>query len=512
MKFFATSDARRLDEYTIENEPIASIDLMERASYALYWEFLRNFPYTQPILIFAGPGNNGGDALALARMLLTSGFEASVYLVYTASLSVDCETNRQRLIENYPNSLTELKYDFIKPEILQNTIIIDGLFGSGLSRSLTGIFAETVNWINQSSCTVVSIDLPSGLQSELLLAPKGEKDHIDFQTSTCVRADKTFSFQFPKLAFLLPETAEFVGDWQILDIGIHPEGIKLISSNLFYLEEKDVSIILKKRPKFSHKGTFGHVFIVAGSTGMAGASVLSSKAALRSGAGLVTVHGPECNRTIVQTAVPEVIFETDYKNNFSSKIPGIKSYNAIAVGPGIGTENETAFMLEQFLKLNKKPCILDADALNIISQRKELLRILTKNSLLTPHPKEFDRLFGKCENSVERMKKAVEKAQELGVIIILKGAHTLIATPDGMLFFNSTGNSGMATAGSGDVLTGLLTGLLAQGYTPEETAKLGVFLHGRAADLALKDQSVESLIASDIIQYFGDAFCSINVK
>ena len=505
MKFFTTSQIRQLDQFTIENEQISSINLMERAAQVLYLEVLRKVESDQSVLIFAGPGNNGGDALAVARMLLQSTLQVQVILLHTGKLSADCETNQERLFAKFPTALSTQSDRFEAPVIEQNTIIIDGLFGSGLTRPLSGIYAEAIHWINKSGCKVFAIDIPSGLQGEenIPLAPKGEQD------IAIIEADYTFSLQFPKLAFLLPENAEYVGKWTILDIGIHPKTIAETDSNFYYLEKTDVQLILKPRSMFSHKGTFGHAFIVAGSKGMAGASVLSSKAALRSGAGLVTVHGPECNRTIVQTVVPEVIFQSDVETDFSSDLLSIEPYSAIAIGPGIGKQPETATMIRKFLKNATKPCILDADALNIIGEDKELLQFIPKNSILTPHPKEFERLFGGCVNSYERIKKASDMARKLGVIIILKGSHTLIATPDGKMYFNSTGNSGMATAGSGDVLTGILVGLLAQGYTPEETAKLGVYLHGRAGDLALKEQTEESLIAGDIICHIGEAFRSL---
>ena len=495
MKFFTTSKISLLDKYTIEHEPIRSIDLMERAADVLYWEFIARFPYLQAVCIIAGPGNNGGDALAMARMLLSSGYSVSAYLLHTGSLSDDCETNKKHLLERFPEALTELKTEFIAPEITRDTIIIDGLFGSGLSRPLTSIYAQATEWINNSVCKVVAIDIPSGLQ--------GEENKLS-EKSIIVKADLTLTLQFPKLAFLFPENAPFVGNWEALNIGIHPEAIEQTSSNLFYLEEKDIVKLLKKRTKFSHKGTFGHALIVAGSKGMAGASVLAAKAALRSGVGLVTVHGPECNRIITQTAIPEAIFQSD--------LTTIDRYNAIAIGPGIGTHAETAAILRDLLIKTDRPCILDADALNIISQQNDLLQLIPKYSILTPHPKEFERLFGVSNSSYERMLKAQESAKLYGVYIILKGAHTLIATPDGMLYFNSTGNSGMATAGSGDVLTGILVGLLAQGYSPEEVAKIGVFLHGLAADLALEDESKESLIAGDIIDRLGKAFKSVRDK
>jgi NAD(P)H-hydrate epimerase len=324
-----------------------------------------------------------------------------------------------------------------------------------------------------------------------------------------VEAHLTLSLQFPKLAFLFVENSICVGEWKVLDIGLHPQAIEDTPSETYFLEEKDIKLLIKNRSKFGHKGTFGHAFIVAGSRGMAGASILSAKAALRSGAGLVTVHSCSANRNIVQTALPEAIFSTDESEDYITNVFESNLFDHIALGPGIGMMPDTEFMLESILKTLEKSCVLDADALNIISRKKELLQLIPQKSILTPHPKEFERMFGKCDSTYQRMKKALEAAHKMSVIIILKGAYTLIAMPDGTCFFNSTGNSGMATAGSGDVLTGILVSLMAQGYSSEDTAKIGVFLHGRAGNLALELQSEESLIASDIISQLGNEFKSI---
>ncbi len=503
MKFFSTNQIQQLDQYTIEHEPIASIDLMERAADALYWEFIGEISYLHPICILAGPGNNGGDALAMARMLLVSGYSVTVYLLHTGTLSDNCEINRKRLLEGFHESLTKLKNKFTAPTITEDTTIVDGLFGSGLSRPLTGIYAEAIEWLNSTTCQVVSIDIPSGLHGEV---------NTIIDLSAIVKANLTLSIQFPKLTFLLPESAEFVGNWRTVDIGIHQKAIDGLDSNLFYLDRNEISLLIKNRTKFSHKGTFGHSYIVAGSIDMAGAAVLSAKAALRSGAGLVTVHSAAENRVIVQSVIPEAIFQSDNSNDFITEIGNLYSFNSIAIGPGIGTNDETLKMLRHFLMNYDKPCILDADALNIISHNTGLLALIPKNSIITPHPKEFDRLFGKCNSGYERMKKASEVAQQLGITTILKGANTLIATADGKVFFNSTGNSGMATAGSGDVLTGMLAGLLAQGYQPDESAKIAVYLHGLAGDLTLERQSVESLLAGDIIENIGRAFTSVRTS
>lgn len=499
MKFFNTSQIKELDQYTIKQEPIASIDLMERAADAICKAILNKIDFDQPVYIFAGPGNNGGDALALARMMLCSKLKVHVYLLHTGKLSADCETNRQRLVDEFQDSITERINEFIAPEVSPGSILIDGLFGSGLTRPITGFFADAVNWINGSGCNVLSIDIPSGLQGE---------ENPDLNVPI-VKATYTFSLQFPKLALLLPENEKFVGQWEVLDIGIHPKAIAETESNFMLLETSDIRSILKDRSKFSHKGTFGHALIIAGSYGMAGASVLSGKAALRAGAGLVTVHGCASNRTIIQTAVPEVLFQADQFDNFISDVNVLEIYNAVAVGPGIGTKPETAGMLRKLLDQLNKPCVLDADALNIISFEKDLLELIPKNSLLTPHPKEFERLFGKCNSSFERIMKAQKIAENYELIIVLKGAYTLIALPNGRLIFNSTGNAGMATAGSGDVLTGILAGLLAQGYEAVQAAQLAVFIHGKAADYALIEQSEESMMARDIINSLGKAFKSL---
>lgn len=323
MKFFSTHQIRSLDQYSIEHEPISSIDLMERAAAGIYKKYIETFSHQQPVLVFAGPGNNGGDALALARMLLHDGFVVKVILLHANKLSPDCETNRQRLLEKFSENLVEHLNTFIVPEIDKNTIIVDGLFGSGLSRSLNGIFAEAINWINQSACKVLSIDIPSGLQGE---------ENPDTNVPI-VKADYTFSLQFPKLAFLLPDSAVFAGKWELIDIGIHPKAIAETESAFLYLDKQDIQHILKPRTKFSHKGVFGHLLIVGGSKGMAGAAVLSAKAALRTGAGLVTVHSAECNRIIVQKTLPEVIFHSDKNQNLISECPDLTNYNALAIGP-----------------------------------------------------------------------------------------------------------------------------------------------------------------------------------
>jgi NAD(P)H-hydrate epimerase len=494
MKIFSTSQVRSLDAYTIEHEPVASIDLMERAAQAIFEAYAKSFDLQRPVLVVAGPGNNGGDALALARILVWVKSDVRVLLLHNGKLSPDCEANLQRLRNLKAEIITEITDSFAFSNVNKETVIVDGIFGSGLSRPAEGIFAEAIDLINRSGCEVLSIDVPSGLLGEL-----------NPDTSVpIVKATRTFTLQFPKLAFLLPETGIFAGNWSVLDIGLHPEPISQTKTPFFFIEKEDIQPKIKIREKFSHKGTYGHVLIFAGSKDMAGAAVLSSEAALRSGAGLVTVHSASCNRIILQTAVPEVIFESDNHENYISEFRDLSKYDAIAIGPGINQANETALFLKSILGACERPVVLDADALNLIAANRNLLQLIPENSILTPHPKEFERLFGKSTNSYDRLQKASTIAQTHKIIIILKGAHTQIFMPNGKIYFNSTGNPGMATAGSGDVLTGIMAGLLAQGYQPQYAALTGVFLHGLAADLI--PETEETMLASDIIRGLKLAF------
>ena len=337
MKIFTTSQVRSLDQYTIENEPVASIHLMERAADALAEAYTETFALGRPVLVLAGPGNNGGDALALARKLMKFRIDVKVILLFSSRLTPDCTENKLRLLEQFPAIITELTDGFVAPQLTSDTVIIDGLFGSGLTRPLTGIFADAVGWMNACSNEVLAVDIPSGLQGE---------SNSDL-TVPIVRANHTFTLQFPKLAFMLPDTAPFVGDWTVLNIGIHPDAVLCTDSPFSMLTKSDVQPLLRKREKFSHKGTYGHVLILAGSRDMAGAAILAARAALRSGAGLVTVHSAACNRVILQTAVPEAIFHSDQNEAQISRHDGAMAYDVVAVGPGIGTSETTMLFLER---------------------------------------------------------------------------------------------------------------------------------------------------------------------
>lgn len=501
IKIFATDKVKELDQYTIQNEPISSIDLVERAATVFIHEFCRRYSKQTRIVIFAGQGNNGADALAIARLLIDEGYRIETYLFNpTEHLSYDCELNKQRLLGMEKVEFIEVIADFIPPTLSELDVVIDGLFGSGLNRPLTGGFAAMVNYINQSDATVVAIDIPSGLFGE---------DNRSNDSDAIIRANLTLTFGFPKLAFLLPENHQYVGDWKVLDIGLHPDIIDNTPTPFTLITEEDIACVFQPRNRFSHKGTFGHALLIAGSRGKMGAALMASRACLRSGAGLLTVHIPQRGEMIMQTAFPEAMLSFDPHQDYFTSVPDIATYSAIGVGPGIGQYLESAAALERLLQTAGKPVVLDADALNLIASNKDLLNRIPERSILTPHPKEFDRIAGESSCAYERLKKTQSFAIEHKLCIVLKGAYTAICTPSGNVYFNGCGNPGMATAGSGDVLTGIILGLLAQGMEPETAAATGVFLHGTAGDLAAAYRSEESMIAGDITDMLGKAFKQI---
>ncbi len=502
MKIFCSNQIKELDQYTIENEPIESFQLMNRAAESFFNCFCSEVPQDTPIHIFAGFGNNGGDALAISSLFQTNGYNfIRTYLFDPENkLSPDCLAQKNALLELSNASFLEIKDKFSPPSICEGDVIIDGLFGSGLNKPLSGGFASVVKFINKSKVKVkvYSIDIPSGLFGE---------DNSENNPETIVKADRTFSFQTPKLSFLLAENREYIGKWEILNISLHPDILQKTPTPYYYTEKNDISKILKPRSKFAHKGNFGHSLIIAGSKGKMGAAVLSAKACMKTGSGLLTCHIPGCGYPILQTAFPEAMVSTDTMNDCISDIPdNLEQFDAIGIGPGIGQSQETLNVLETLFPFYNKPVVIDADALNLIAKSEQLKKLIPPKSILTPHPKEFDRIAGISETSYERLQKARELAKEMNCYIILKGAYTVIITPETECWFNPTGNPGMATAGSGDVLTGIITGLLAQNYTSFESCLLGVYLHGLAGDLCLNTESQESMIAGDLINHIGSAF------
>ena len=504
MKVFTTAQIRELDAYTIEHEPVASIELMERAALACTQWLCAHFDRHANLIMLTGPGNNGGDGWAIARLLADKGY-TGIRLYQTSSsssLSPDAAINRQRLLEQHkvPVSVIDSTEQF--PEIRSTDIVIDALFGSGLSRLLSGQAAELVKYVNKSGCRVISIDIPSGLMGE---------DNSGNTAENTIIADHTLTFQFPKLAFFFPENEVFIGDWTILDIGLCKKSIEEMNSPYCYIERDNVARIIKPRSKFSHKGTYGHALLIAGSYGMMGAAILASRACLRTGAGLVSAHIPVKGYEIMQASVPEVIVNLDPSEEFFSRVPDLIPYKAVGIGPGTGTR---AVVLKAFKDLLQKytgPMVIDADALNLLAARKELIGQIPMNSILTPHPKEFERIAGPCKNGYDRIMKQTDFARHHNVILVYKGAYTTITLPDGSCYINSTGNPGMASGGSGDVLTGMILSLLAQGYDPADAAITGVYLHGLAGDIAAQRTGRQALIASDIIDNIGNAFLNTEI-
>jgi len=501
MKIFNCEQIKEIDRYTIENEPVSSGDLMERAAGKLFEWISSRYPRSQDFTIFTGPGNNGGDGLVLARLLSYGGFRTEVFDVKISDkYSDDFKVNRKRLETLGGVPFIEIADAGQIPQLSQDEIVIDAIFGSGLSRPVEGLALEVIKFINASGCTVISIDIPSGLLCE---------DNGKNNPYGIVRAETTLSFQFPKLSFMFADCNKYTGNWMVLPIGLHPDAIRKTDSPYIFLEDKDIIKLLKKRGKFDHKGIYGHGLLVAGSLNKAGASVLSARAALRTGIGLITCHTASAARQVIQSSLPEAMVQPDEGETEITNVVPVVGINAVAVGPGIGTSDVTCTAFHSLLNQWRKPVVIDADAINILGLNKDWIKLLPENSILTPHKKEFERITVRAENDYDRLKLQEKFSLETRCIVVLKGAHTSVSLPDGRVFFNSTGNPGMATAGSGDVLTGIILSLLAQGYSPEDASVAGVYIHGLAGDIAGETLPWESIIASDIIENIGKAILKI---
>lgn len=490
MKILSGAQIKEADNSTIISKKITSLALMEHASTQCYNYIKKNFKIHQKaIKVFCGVGNNGGDGLVVARLLASKAVEVRCYIVHFS------EKKSDDFIENY-NSIKKHKniqcIDIINnehfPDIQSSDIVLDAIFGVGLTRTPEGFCKKLIQHINGSNATVISIDMPSGLFTE---SPVLDKESV-------IKSTVVLTFQVPKLALLLPENAAYCNNFKIIDIGLDQEFIDTLSVQNLFITKSFVKSLFKIRTKFQHKGSFGHALILGGSLGKIGAVVLSSKAALKIGSGLVSAYIPKCGYQIIQTAIPEIMVEVDTENelnyfNFKSNA------TTIGIGPGMGTSEKTSEGFINFLKEYTNPLVLDADALNIIATRKDDLNCIPENSVLTPHPKEFERLVGTWKNDFDKLQKLKEFSSKYGCIVVLKGAHTVIVNKD-TCYFNSSGNVALATAGSGDVLTGVITGLIAQGYTPLNAAIIGVYLHGKTAEIYTAKNPLETFIASDIIE------------
>ncbi len=492
MKLLSPAQIRQWDEYSILHEPIASIDLMERAAISCVEWIHENGYDNLPIKIFCGKGNNGGDGLAIARLLIRQGIQSKVYIPDFGKESTgDFLTNLQKLQELTTNIyFLESKISF--PSIGENELIIDALFGVGLNRSLETLAGELVQHINQSKATIISIDMPSGM-----FIDKSCKNH------TVIRARHTLTFQSMKRCFLMAENADFFGEVTVLDIGlgkIFPETVETVFE---IIPRKLVDSWIRPRKPFSHKGMYGHALLVAGNKGKIGAAILAAKSCLRTGVGVLTVNVPKAVSSILYATVPEAMVMAREEN-----ISFLNAYKSIGIGPGFGIGKTSEKILLHILTHYSNPLLIDADALTILSAHKDWLINIPSGSILTPHPKEFDRVFGDCKNDFERADRAIALSKQYPFIIILKGHYSLIAAA-GKGWYNTTGNAGLAKAGSGDTLSGILTALLAQQYPSLQAAITGVHLHGVAADITLETQSMESMLATDVIKNIGRAFREI---
>lgn len=489
MKILSAAQMREWDRFTIKEEPITSLALMERASQKCV-DWIDEHFHHQHFSVFCGPGNNGGDGLCIARMLKVAGKDVTVFVAGNETeFSDDFSTNFQRLVSESGIVPVQLDAENPQPSLNKESIIIDCLFGTGLNRTIQDWRTGVIAFMNECDHPIVSIDLPSGIIPDL----------IEIQAGPVIKATVTLTFQQPKLAFFFQENQQYTGRFEVLDIGLYGNYTEQITTSFFATALSDASLLLIERPRFSHKNMFGHLDVFGGSKGMLGAAILISRAALRTGCGLVTAHVPQCAFTVFQSAIPEVmcIAEETETHLSTSRIDNNKS--AAAIGPGLGQFADTGNFVRLLLEECSIPLVLDADALNLISSGNHQSRI-PKNSIITPHPGEFDRLFGKHINTFERFKTQQTQSISLQIYIVLKGAFTSVSTPKGIVFFNTTGNNAMSTAGSGDVLTGIIGSLLAQGYVAEDAAVLGTFLHGLAGDIARDKIGSQGLLAGDIAE------------
>jgi len=500
MKIFSAEQIYQADKLTIERKNISSTDLMEHAGTQVFnWMHLRMQGIQVPIHIFCGIGNNGGDGLVLARHLILDGYNVNIYIVnYSDKRSKDFLINYDKiksLTKKWPTVLSDAEN---LPDIKPDDIIVDAVFGIGLNRSIADWLKTLFQHFKSSKAFTLSIDIPSGLRTDKV--PKNEDD--------VVWAGYTLSFASPKLVFFLPETAKFTEHWEVLDIGLDKEFLFTTPTEADLIGEPEVLSMYMPRDRFSHKGQQGHSLIIGGSYGKIGAVVLASKAALSAGAGLVTSYIPKCGYTVLQSAFPEAMVITDEDDHVISNIKFDMTPTVIGFGVGMGTDEKTMKAFESFLKLNKTPLVIDADGINMLSKDPELIKLMPKDTVLTPHPKELERLIGKWKNDFDKLAKAKAFSKEHQLILIIKGANTITVYQD-KLYVNTSGNPGMATAGTGDVLTGIVTGLISQGYNPLIATVFGVYLHGKSADIAVENYGYQSLIASHIIEYLGAAYLDL---
>lgn len=492
MKLLNSQQIHEWDAFTIVSEPVASLELMERAARKCT-EFIADNYADNAIKIFCGKGNNGGDGLAIARQLIENGINPVIYILELGAFGTpDFQANLHRLHE-LTTDIHFIQSGTFFPHIDKTEVVVDALYGSGLNRPLQQLSGALVHHINDAKATVISIDVPSGM-----FIDKSSKGNA------VIKAKHTLTFQTLKLCLLVAENEELFGSVSVLDIGLDPAFPATANAIFNMAEHTDISAIYKPRKAFAHKGSFGHSLLIAGNPGKMGAALLAAKACTCAGSGLLTVSVPESSMGVLNTYLPEAMSmarteKTDYAR-----------FSAVGIGPGLGTDDDCKMLIQVLLHYYNKPIVFDADALNLLALEPDLLQKIPAGSILTPHPKEFDRIAGNSTDDFERINKALAISQQLSCVVVLKGHHTLIAH-NGQGWFNNTGNAGLAKGGSGDVLTGMITALLAQGYASVDAALLGVYLHGLAADIASRTIAMESMLPSDIIDHISDAYFSIQV-
>jgi len=499
MKIFSAAQIRACDAYTIHASSISSLDLMERAAAACAGQLMEQYARDRLFILLCGMGNNGGDGLAIARILHHNGYGVKAFVLkYGDEFSADCHAGLQRLQQLGGDLVSLMQPGSYITDIPPHVVIVDAIFGTGLNRPVEGWMETFIAHVNQLPNEKVAIDMPSGLSA----------DSIPAAGATVMQADHTFSFQFYKRSFLHPETGGYAGGVHILDIGLDRTFIASTHTSYFTITPDVIRGLFRPRVTFSHKGTYGTALIIAGSHGMMGAALLAARAAARTGAGKVIARVPGCGFQIMQSGIPEALCTVSGDRYINDMLSAGKA-DGIGIGPGLGTEEMTQHAFAAFLDRCRQPLVVDADALNMLALQPELLGRLPPGSILTPHPKEFERIFGETANSMMQVEQARFQAMRYNCFIILKNRYTTVMTPEGACWYNLTGNPGMATGGSGDVLTGMIAALLAQGYEPEHAALTGVYLHGLAGDIALSGQSYESLLAGDIVTAIGDAFKTV---
>ena len=503
MKLFTTQQINDIERYTLEHDGMSISDLVERVAEGVTFEIEARWKPGKPVVIFAGCENNGAEALAVARILAENGYRPEVYLINVGgnALNSTCKAYRDALIAlDTDVYFNEIIKEFAIPKLSENHLVIDGLFGAGIRENIKGGYRTLIQYINDSGATVVSIDVPSGMCGDT--NPFAVNRDI-------IHADLTLAIQFPRIAFFNPDNAELVGEWKIIDIGLSDTAIHNTQAHNHLIEVDEVKSLLKPRPLHSSKADFGAGMLVAGSYGMMGAAILGARAAIRTGIGKLTVQAPKCGYEIIQTSVPDAMYQYNKGDYYLTRLEVGKPYDAIAIGPGLGTNDATLQALENFLLSRTTPVILDADALNCIARKPALLNSVPVLSIITPHAGEFDRLFGQHTSCELRLQKAREMARFYNIIIVLKGHYTATVRPDGIVCFNSSGTPAMATAGAGDVLTGRILSLMAQGYKPEQASMMGVYIHGIAGELAAREQGEYGVTATDIATNTGRAIMTI---